>query len=105
MSVAANATPMLDAEQLAILVDRFYEKVRADVLLGAVFNPVVHDWEAHKRLLTSFWVGVVLRAGTYRAILWGCIARTRSDANILPAGWRCGRKPAVKSSTLARRRS
>ncbi|MEO5622228.1 MAG: group III truncated hemoglobin [Dokdonella sp.] len=66
MSVAANATPMLDAEQLAILVDRFYEKVRADVLLGAVFNPVVHDWEAHKRLLTSFWVGVVLRAGTYR---------------------------------------
>lgn len=57
---------MLDELHIAILVDRFYEKVRADPLLGAVFNPVVHDWDEHKRLLTSFWVGVSLRTGAYR---------------------------------------
>ncbi len=56
----------LDEAQIAQLIDRFYDKVSADPLLGAVFNPVVHDWPEHKRLLTSFWCSVVLRAGTYR---------------------------------------
>ena len=27
---------------------------------------MVHDWDAHKRLLTDFWASVVLRAGSYR---------------------------------------
>lgn len=31
-----------------------------------MFNAAVHDWAEHKRLLTSFWSSVVLRAGTYR---------------------------------------
>jgi len=56
----------LDEEGIAALVDRFYDKVRADALLGAAFNPVVEDWPEHKRLLTSFWCSTVLRAGTYR---------------------------------------
>ena len=56
----------LDEAQIALLIDRFYDKVSADPLLGAVFNPVVDDWDAHKRLLTSFWCSVALRAGTYR---------------------------------------
>ena len=56
----------LDEGQIAHLVDCFYAKVSADPLLGAVFNPVVEDWDAHKRLLTSFWCSVALRAGTYR---------------------------------------
>lgn len=56
----------LDEGSIARLVDRFYDKVRADAKLGAVFNPIVHDWREHKRLLTSFWCSVALRAGTYR---------------------------------------
>lgn len=56
----------LDEAGIAALVDRFYDKVQADALLGAVFNPVVEDWPEHKRLLTSFWCSAVLRAGTYR---------------------------------------
>ena len=57
---------LLDASSIAILVERFYEKVRMDPLLGPVFNPVVHDWAEHKRLLTSFWASVALRGGGYR---------------------------------------
>jgi len=53
-------------EQLAALVDRFYDRVRAHPDLGPVFNAAVHDWPEHKRLLTSFWTSVILRAGTYR---------------------------------------
>ena len=56
----------LDASQIAVLVDRFYEKVRVDPLLGPVFNAAVHDWDDHKRTLTSFWCSVVLRANSYR---------------------------------------
>ena len=56
----------LDEAAIADLVDRFYEKVRVDALLGPVFNAVVEDWDEHKQLLTSFWCSAVLRAGTYR---------------------------------------
>ncbi|MGN6788043.1 MAG: hypothetical protein ACTHJP_00755 [Rhodanobacteraceae bacterium] len=33
----------LDEAQLAMLVDRFYDKVRVDPLLGPVFAPRVDD--------------------------------------------------------------
>lgn len=59
------STPF-DEAAIARLVDCFYDKVRRDPLLGPVFNPAVHDWPEHKRLLTSFWASVMLRAGTYR---------------------------------------
>ena len=56
----------LDAERIALLVDRFYDKVRVDPQLGPVFNAAVHDWDEHKRTLTSFWCSVALRANSYR---------------------------------------
>lgn len=61
-----NQPDTLDEAALALLVDRFYDKVRRDPMLGPVFNAVVHDWDQHKRLLTSFWASVALRAGSYR---------------------------------------
>ncbi|HJR12415.1 MAG TPA: group III truncated hemoglobin [Rhodanobacteraceae bacterium] len=56
----------LDENQLATLVDRFYDKVRVDSLLGPVFNPRIDDWDAHKVLMTSFWATIALRSGHYR---------------------------------------
>jgi hemoglobin len=58
--------PSFDETQIAVLVDRFYGKVRLDPQLGPVFNAAVHDWDEHKRTLVSFWSSVALRAGTYR---------------------------------------
>ena len=37
-----------------------------DPEIGPVFNAAVRDWNAHKRLLTSFWSTIALRANTYR---------------------------------------
>ena len=54
------------ADDIARLVDAFYDKVRADPVIGPIFNEAVHDWPEHKRLLTSFWCSVVLKAQTYR---------------------------------------
>ncbi|MGN6329490.1 MAG: group III truncated hemoglobin [Rhodanobacter sp.] len=61
-----NPPAALDEALLATLVDHFYEKVRRDPDIGPIFNAAVHDWDEHKRLLTSFWASVALRAGSYR---------------------------------------
>ena len=56
----------LDEAHLATLIDRFYEKVRADPMLGPVFNAAVHDWDEHRRTLVSFWSSVALGTQSYR---------------------------------------
>ena len=61
-----NSAATFDETAIATLVDHFYEKVRRDPQIGPIFNAAVHDWDAHKRLLTSFWSTVALRAGSYR---------------------------------------
>ncbi len=61
-----NPAAAFDETVIAILVDHFYEKVRRDPQIGPIFNAAVHDWDEHKRLLTSFWASVALRAGSYR---------------------------------------
>lgn len=61
-----NRTPGFSEADVATLIDRFYDKVRLDPLIGPVFNAVVKDWATHKSLLTSFWCSVALRAGSYR---------------------------------------
>ncbi|TWI06244.1 hemoglobin [Luteimonas cucumeris] len=62
---ADNAAPLVERD-IVVLVDRFYDRVQRDPVLGPVFNPAVHDWGDHKRTLVSFWTSVALRAGTYR---------------------------------------
>ncbi|WP_430390155.1 group III truncated hemoglobin [Dyella sp. 20L07] len=56
----------IDEASIATLVDRFYDKVRADGELGPVFNRVVEDWPAHKLILCHFWSSLVLRTGRYQ---------------------------------------
>lgn len=63
--VSMNASA-LDTAAITELVDRFYEKVQRHPTLGPVFNPVVHDWEEHKRTLVSFWSSVALETRSYR---------------------------------------
>lgn len=55
-----------EAAQIAALVDRFYDRIQVHPTLGPIFNAFVHDWPAHKQLLTLFWCSVILRAGSYR---------------------------------------
>jgi len=38
-----------------LLVSQFYEKVRADKILGPFFNETIKDWDAHLEHLTTFW--------------------------------------------------
>lgn len=56
----------LDDDGLKILVDRFYDRVRADAQLGPIFNDAIHDWPEHLDKLTAFWSSVMLTSGRYK---------------------------------------
>ena len=56
----------IDETELARLVERFYERVRADAALGPIFEDAVGDWPAHLETLTDFWSSVMLTSGRYK---------------------------------------
>ncbi|HEX6495969.1 MAG TPA: group III truncated hemoglobin [Acidobacteriaceae bacterium] len=54
-------------EQIAVLVDTFYARVRQDATLGPVFERVVGDaWEPHLEKMRAFWSSLVLARGRYK---------------------------------------
>ncbi|WP_298761671.1 group III truncated hemoglobin [uncultured Psychroserpens sp.] len=42
-------------DDIFLLVTTFYEKVRANDVLGPFFNDTIKDWDAHLQRLTTFW--------------------------------------------------
>lgn len=56
----------IDEENLRRLVDIFYERVRADALIGPLFNGAIHDWPGHLEKLAAFWSSVMLTSGRYK---------------------------------------
>ena len=42
-------------DDIYILVNFFYEKVKKDDILGPFFNENISDWDAHINHLTDFW--------------------------------------------------
>ncbi len=42
-------------EDVSLLVNTFYVKIRKDNILGPIFNSIITDWDSHLTLLTDFW--------------------------------------------------
>lgn len=42
-------------DDVFLLVDSFYKKIRQDELLGPIFNNQIKDWDSHLQRLTDFW--------------------------------------------------
>lgn len=42
-------------EDIALLVNTFYTKIRADTEIGFYFNDIIKDWPEHLEKLTDFW--------------------------------------------------
>ena len=54
-------------ESLTALVHAFYADVRADPLLGPVFEAALHDrWEPHLARMVDFWSTVALGSKSFR---------------------------------------
>lgn len=51
-------------QAVQVLVDKFYDKVKTDELLGPVFSHV--DWPHHLPIMYDFWSSMLLGDMTYR---------------------------------------
>lgn len=53
-------------EDIQLLVNTFYEKIRIDILLGGIFNGIIKDrWPEHLEKMYRFWQTVLLGEHTY----------------------------------------
>src|SRR6187549_3239258 len=57
-------TDILQREDVKIMVDEFYDKVKSDALLGPAFSHV--DWSHHLPIMYDFWSSMLLGDQTYR---------------------------------------
>jgi hemoglobin len=55
---------IVQRDDIKTLVDCFYEKVKADPLLGPVFSHV--DWPHHLPIMYNFWSSMLLGDQSYR---------------------------------------
>ena len=54
------------AEDIRLLVNRFYDKVKSDPIIGFIFNDVVKvNWNNHLPVMYRFWENVLFHTGTY----------------------------------------
>jgi hemoglobin len=65
--IRANAARIgIDEDYLSVLVETFYERVRADPALGPIFaREIAGDWGPHLARMKAFWASVALNAGSY----------------------------------------
>lgn len=56
-----------DKEDIAKVINQFYEKVKKDDLISFFFNKVVLvDWDRHLPVMYEFWEQTVFGTGNYR---------------------------------------
>lgn len=55
----------IDEAMIERLVHGFYDRVRADEMLGPVFAERIEDWGPHLARMVQFWSSVALMTGAY----------------------------------------
>ena len=65
MTASIMAETGLDERVLRALVERFYDKVRRDAVLGPIFKARISDWAPHLDRMVAFWSSVALMTGGY----------------------------------------
>lgn len=60
-------TDIRTTEDIRTLIDHFYEKVRADDVIGFIFNEVARvNWEHHLPRMYAFWEFLLLQGEGYQ---------------------------------------
>lgn len=53
-------------EDIRLLIDSFYDKVKADPLIGFIFNDIAKvNWEKHLPVMYDFWENTLFYTGGY----------------------------------------
>ena len=74
--------PTITEEGIAELVATFYARVRADEVLGPIFNGAIADWPHHLDKLAAFWSSVMLTSGRYKG--QPMVAHVRHEEHMTP---------------------
>lgn len=54
-------------DNIRVLVDNFYAKIRMDEELGPIFSKAIPgDWQPHLEKMYAFWSSVMLTSGRYK---------------------------------------
>jgi hemoglobin len=62
----------LDQSSIHTLVHQFYDEVRADPVLGPVFDKAIGDrWDAHLARMVEFWSTVMLGTRNFQGNVFG----------------------------------
>ncbi len=57
---------ILTKEDIKLLVDTFYQKIRENEILSPIFNRIIQDrWPQHLEKMYRFWQTVLLQEHTY----------------------------------------
>jgi hemoglobin len=65
--LAPGTSAGVDEAMIRRLVHAFYAKVRADAVLGPIFNAAIGDhWDTHLAKLCDFWSSVTLMTGRFK---------------------------------------
>jgi hemoglobin len=67
MNSPAHLEDEISEEMIAALVHAFYGRVRADAVLGPIFNSVIgENWDTHLARMCDFWSSVMRMTGRYK---------------------------------------
>lgn len=67
MTQKSPRKPIESRDDIKLLVDSFYAKVRQDSAIGPIFNEVAKvDWDEHLPKLYNFWSDLLLGEDSYR---------------------------------------
>lgn len=59
-------TDITNRQDIEMLVTTFYSKVKADAVIGFIFNDVVKvNWDKHLPVMFNFWENVLFYTGGY----------------------------------------
>ena len=59
--------PILSREDVELLVNSFYDKVKKDQLIGPIFNDIAQvNWDEHLPKLYNFWEDLLLGSNKYQ---------------------------------------
>jgi hemoglobin len=62
----ALKTDIINLNDIKVLVDNFYTKIRDEKLLGPIFNGIIGDnWPAHLSKMYGFWQTLLLDTPAY----------------------------------------
>lgn len=59
-------TDIIARKDIILLIDKFYDTIRKDELLGTIFDDVAHvNWARHLPVMYDFWENTLFYTGSY----------------------------------------